>query len=155
MKNIGSLLDKNMILLDVEVKSKEEIINLSIDLLGKSKYIKDKEAVLSALLKRESMGTTGIGHGVALPHARTSAVNQIILAFIRTKNRIDFEAMDKELVSLIFVVVSPENDTASYMEVMAAIARILSKEENRKLLINAENPKKLISIIKEIESLEV
>lgn len=153
MKNIGSLLDKNMILLDVEAKNKEEVINLSMELLGKSKYIKDKEAVLVALLKRESMSTTGIGHGVALPHARTSAANQIVLAFIRTKKGVDFAAIDKELVRLIFIVVSPENDTASYMEVMAAIARILSKEENRKLLINAKSSKELISTIKKIESI--
>lgn len=153
MKNIGNLLDKNMILLDVEAKNKEEVINLSMELLGKSKYIKDKEAVLAALLKRESMSTTGIGHGVALPHARTSTVNQIVLAFIRTKNGVDFESMDKELVNLIFIAVSPENDTASYMEVMAAIARILSKEENRKLLINTESPKELISTIKKIENI--
>ncbi|MDI6785258.1 MAG: PTS sugar transporter subunit IIA [bacterium] len=152
MKGLGNLLDKDMILLDKEANNKEEIINISIKLLGKNKHIKNKEAVLSALLKRESMGTTGIGHGVALPHARTSAVSQIVLAFIRTKNGIDFGAVDKELVNLIFIAVSPENDTDSYMEVMASVARILSKEENRKLLMEVESPKKLISVIKEIES---
>jgi mannitol/fructose-specific phosphotransferase system IIA component (Ntr-type) len=99
------------------------------------------------------MGTTGIGHGVALPHARTNATEKLILSIIRTKEGIDFGSVDKEPVKLIFTVASPENETNSYMEVMSSIARILSKEKNRRKLNEAKNPKEFLALLKEIEEI--
>ncbi|MDP2960866.1 MAG: PTS sugar transporter subunit IIA, partial [candidate division Zixibacteria bacterium] len=106
---------EDLIVFDLKGKTKNEVIEELVNLTSKSKLVKDKEEVLKAVLEREKLVTTGVGYGVAFPHAKTKAVKGIVIAFGRSKAGIDFEAMDKKPAYLFFLIVAPEDAIGAHL----------------------------------------
>ncbi|MEW5766051.1 MAG: PTS sugar transporter subunit IIA [bacterium] len=143
---IGNILETDLIFLDFESRNKEVALE---DMVGRiNKKVRDTKEVLEAINRREKLGTTAVGDGVALPHCRTSAIKKILAAFFRSTAGIDFEAEDGEPVHLIFLILAPDEEWESYLEVLAQIARLCKEEKNRNALLKANNPGEVIKFIK-------
>lgn len=147
------MMKKELILLELKARSKREAIEKMIELISKDKQIKGRDEVAKAIFERERVGTTGIGDGLAIPHARTDAAKDIVIAFARSSDGVDFDALDKRPVNILFMVVgSGKNE--EYLKVMAILARLLSKKENRQSLMEASTPKEVINLLTRIQEKE-
>ena len=148
---LTELLKEQRIALDVEAKTRDEMIGKLVDLVVNG-Y--DRQAVLDAIMEREKLGSTGIGHGVALPHVRLDAVNAAEIAFGRSTRPVDFDAIDDEPCSLFFLVLGPTSQDAQekYLQTMAKISRLMRNAEIREALGAAATPSAALAVIAEQES---
>lgn len=142
---------EDLITFDLKGKTKNEIIEELVTLASRSKLVKDKDEVLKAVLEREKLVTTGVGYGVAFPHAKTKAIKGIVIAFGRSKSGIDFDAMDKKPVHLFFLIAAPEDAIGAHLNVMARLSYLMKSEKNRENLMKISNPKELLELLDSVE----
>jgi len=152
MINISELLSKEAILLNVKSKDKISVIRELVSLLVKQNMVLDEGELLRDILKRENLESTGIGLGIAIPHARTKAVNSLSLAFGRSKEGVDFSSIDGKPSYLIFLIAAPEEEKTKYIMALAKLSKILRKETVRKKLLEASSQEEVLEIIKNAES---
>ena len=138
MSLIGNILPVSHIVLDLEVSSKKRLFE-EAGLLLESESGLSRAAVFECLFAREKLGTTALGHGVAIPHGRHAEVQAATGVFIRLKEAVDFDAPDGEPVSLVFVLLVPENASGEHLEVLSALAIKLSDKAVREQLLAAES----------------
>lgn len=100
----------------------------------------DRPKALDAILQREKLGTTGIGHGVAVPHGKIKGLSEIIVCFARSRQGVNFDSMDRMPVHLIFLIVAPENAASAHLKALAAISHLLKSLEFRNALMKAASP---------------
>lgn len=110
-------------------------------------YGLDHEAVLARILERESLGSTGFGRGVAIPHARIDGVNRPVAAFLRLDSPVDFNAADGIPIDLVFGLLSPEAAGAAHLHALAAISRMMRDERMHQSLIAAPGVEALYSLL--------
>ena len=144
-------MDENLISLNLTSKNKEDLLKEVTNLISHSEKIKDSKEILDALQKREQVGSTGIGKGVAIPHAKTEAVESLTIAFGITKDMIDYKSLDNEKVNMFFIFASPFKDSQIYLKVLARISRLIRDEEFRKKIYLCKNAKEIIEVIREEE----
>lgn len=144
-------MDENLISLNLTSKNKEDLLKEVTNLISHSEKIKDSKEILDALQKREQVGSTGIGKGVAIPHAKTEAVESLTIAFGITKDMIDYKSLDNEKVNMFFIFASPLKDSQIYLKVLARISRLIRDEEFRKRIYLCKTAKEIIEVIKEEE----
>ncbi|MDP3025392.1 MAG: PTS sugar transporter subunit IIA [candidate division Zixibacteria bacterium] len=142
---------EDLISFDLKGKTKNEIIEELVNLTSRSKLVKDKDEVLKAVLEREKLVTTGVGYGVAFPHAKTKAIKGIVIAFGRSKTGIDFDAMDKKPVHLFFLIAAPEDAIGAHLNVMARLSYLMKSEKNREALMKISSPKELLELLDSVE----
>lgn len=138
MSLIDSILPLPHIVLDLEVGSKKRLFE-QVGLLLENEAGLARAEVFECLFAREKLGTTALGYGVAIPHGRDAAVQQITGAFVRLKEPLPFDAPDGKPVSLVFVLLVPENGAGSHLEVLAALADKFSLKSVRDRLAAAED----------------
>jgi fructose-specific phosphotransferase system IIA component len=138
---------EELIALDLKAKAKEEAIRELAALAARSKLVKDEKELLSAVLEREKLVTTGVGYGVAFPHAKTKATRGVVIAFGRSKNGLDFEAMDKKPVSLFFLIAAPEDAIGAHLNVMAQLSFKMKDEKNRKRFMDVKSPGEVLEAL--------
>jgi PTS system fructose-specific IIC component len=148
---LSKFCDENLIIFELKATSKEAVIEELADLASESPLVKDRDELLQDIMRREGMVTTGIGFGVAFPHAKTKATKGIIIAFGRSENGIDFEAMDKKPVHVFFLIAAPEDAIGAHLNVMARLSFIMKSEENRQKLMTVNSPGELLSILDSVE----
>jgi len=152
MKLCEYLKEEN-ILLDLKGRTKEDVIKELAEILKKEKDIVDFEGFVSAVFTREKMVSTGIGYEVAVPHARTDTVEDVVIAFGRSKEGFDFDAIDKRPVKLVFLIGTPaKKKLSAYLKLLAHLSRLLQKEDFRKRLLAASNPKEILDEFRKVES---
>lgn len=145
---ITDYMNEDLISLDMKSKNKEEVLKELSQLISKSPKIKDYKEVLSALTEREKIGSTGIGKGVAIPHAKTEIAEGLTIAFGISKDKIDFSSLDEEKVNIFFVFASPLKDSQIYLKVLARISRLIREDNFRKKLLTCKNSKEVIEYIR-------
>ncbi|MEO0094782.1 MAG: PTS sugar transporter subunit IIA [candidate division WOR-3 bacterium] len=147
--NLASLLSRDRINLELKSTKKEEVLK---DLVYMIKSKTDAELIYSTLLKREELGSTGIGKGIAIPHCRSLAVSKLEIAVGRTIKPINFNAIDKKPVSLFFLIIAPPQDPGNqYLITLGKIVQI-SRELTKGNLINKpKTPDEFIMLINELE----
>ena len=148
--NIAKITDYitlDMISLDLKAKNKKEALLELSELLGSSDSIYDPKVIELALIEREKLGSTGIGKGVAIPHAKTNFAKKLTIAFGRRNEGINFESLDSQDVKLFFVFASPLSDSSIYLKILARISRLIRNESFRNKLLNAANPQEILNII--------
>jgi len=118
--------------------SKEKIIESMVKKLCDVYEIENREGVQEAVLNREKKMSTGIGCGLAVPHAKVDFVDKMCIVALTVKKGIDFSAIDKEPVYLMFLIVSPANTTGPHIRALSAISRIMADAEIRKSLIDSK-----------------
>ena len=119
-----------------------------LDLLEKSGKINDKKAVLNALIEREKSMSTGLGNGIALPHARTDAVKEISVAIGIKKGGVDFASLDGKPAFIFVMIASPSSGQAPHMQVLSAVSGALMQEEIKTKLLEATTADEVINILK-------
>jgi nitrogen PTS system EIIA component len=107
------------------------------------------EAVYKALLEREALGPTGVGRGVAIPHARFGGVDRVLGLFVRLEKPVDFEAIDRQPVDLVFTLLAPESAGADHLKALARVSRTLRSEAVCSKLRSTFDPSALYSILTE------
>jgi fructose-specific phosphotransferase system IIA component len=148
---IEELLDEDLILILEKVEDKFKLIEIMVDkTLGKG-LIVTREPILDKIREREELESTGVVEGIALPHARTEAVKDLLLVVAVVKEGLDFKALDGKPVYIIFLIVAPEEAKKKYINVLARISRMCRQEEFRKALREAESPSSILKIIKEFD----
>ena len=137
MSLIGEILPLSHIVLDLEVSSKKRVFEQA-GLLLENEAGLARPDVFDCLFAREKLGTTGLGQGVAIPHGRHASVKKAVGAFIRTQEPVAFDAPDGKPVSLIFVLLVPENATGEHLEVLSKLAGRFSQKAVREALMSAD-----------------
>jgi fructose-specific phosphotransferase system IIA component len=144
-------INKDLICIDLSVRDKNDALHKMTHLLKHHHLISDADEFLQEVLQRENLGSTCVGQGIAIPHARTKTVKQIILALARLKEPIDFGADDKQPVHLIFMLGTPVDAVGEYLKVLASISRLLCKPALREQILQAPSPAAIISLLKDAE----
>lgn len=148
---LSKFCEEELISFDLKNNTKDEIINELVDLTSRSKLVKDRQELYKAVVEREKLVTTGVGYGVAFPHAKTKAVKGIVVAFGRSNPGVDFEAMDRKPVHLFFLIAAPEDAIGAHLNVMARLSYIMKNEKVRERLLKINSPKELLEIIDSVE----
>jgi PTS system fructose-specific IIC component len=148
---ISDFLTPEAIIMEIKAKEKIAAIKELVSHMVVNKFVNDGEEFLKALAKRENLESTGIGDGIAIPHARTNAVKDLVLAFARSPEGVDFSAVDGKPSYLIFLIASPENKKSEYIMALAKLSRLLRKQQVRDQLKDADSPQKILSVIKKNE----
>ncbi|MCK4846309.1 MAG: PTS sugar transporter subunit IIA [Deltaproteobacteria bacterium] len=148
---ISDILTKDNIIAELDATEKREVLETMSALLSESVGGMDKEELLGVLLEREKLGSTGIGYGVAIPHAKFSSVDSISVAFARSRKGVDFESADDQPVHLFFLIIAPESSTVMHLKVLASISKLLKDADLRSRLINATDADEIYAIISEEE----
>jgi fructose-specific phosphotransferase system IIA component len=149
---ISDILEEELVAPNLSGSSKEDILNGIIDIVAKSKRVKDKEKVREAIFEREKIMSTGVGKGFAIPHGKTDAVTDIVAAFAVTKDPIDYQSLDAEPVRLVFLLVGRDNLVGPHIKLLSRISRLMNKDEFRRKLLKAESSQEIMKIFKEEES---
>lgn len=144
---LSKFCDESLITFDLKSKTKDEAIEELVDLVSNSTIVQDRDQLLSDIIEREKLVTTGVGYGVAFPHAKTRAVKGIVIAFGRHDDGIDFDAMDHKPVNLFFLIAAPEDAIGAHLNVMARLSYLMKSEENRNKLLEATSPGDVLALI--------
>jgi fructose PTS system EIIBC or EIIC component len=144
---LSVLLKEKCIDLELVGKNKKEILTELVGLIAKSSKLKNKKEFLRTLLARENLGSTGIGNGVAIPHAKSKAVGGFVLAFARKDEGIDFGALDGEKTYLFFSLASPEKEIGAHLKILSEISRLVKDKFIVELLKKASSKKDILKII--------
>ena len=148
MSLIGEILPSSHILLDLEVSSKKRLFEQAGLLLENEAGVARSE-VFDCLFAREKLGSTGLGHGVAVPHGRLASLKKAVGVFIRSKEPIPFDAPDGKPVSLIFILLVPENATGEHLEVLSKLAGRFSQKAIREALMAATSAEEVRTLLSE------
>lgn len=148
---IVDLINKNSVKLDLNTKSKLDVVDELVDLVNDSGNLNDKNEYKKAILAREKLGTTAIGEGVAIPHAKNKSVNKACLAAGVSKEGIDYEAFDDSLSHLFFMIAAPDGANDTHLEVLSRLSTILMDESFRNDLMNSPSVEEFLDLINEKE----
>jgi len=136
----------------LEATTKEAVIEELVDVLAADGQVNDRDLALRAVLEREKTRTTGIGNGLAIPHGKSAAVANLVMAVGLSREGIDFDSIDGKPVRLLILLLSPADKTGPHIQALARISRLLSVEAFRKRLYAAQSSDELFGAIKEQES---
>jgi PTS system nitrogen regulatory IIA component len=136
---LEDVLIKEAMLLNLKAREKREILEEMVEALAANVTGLNKEELLELLLEREQLGSTGIGYGVAIPHAKMKGIKNLLVSFARSDKGIDFHSTDEKPVHLFFLIVAPENATSSHLKILSKISRILKEASFRKKLLKARD----------------
>ena len=145
---LSSLLSKQQVILQMRSTEHAEAIQELVDHLDENELLKgvNKAEVVAALLAREEQTSTGIGSGVAIPHAFCEDIDQVVAVFGRSPEGIDFEALDNAPVKFIVLFIVPKSDYHKHLQTLAAIAKLFNNCEVRKELAAAEKKEDILKI---------
>ncbi len=136
----------------VEAASKKRVLEQLGQRLAESSQDLTQDEVFDALLERERLGSTGLGKGIALPHARMSQIAQSVAAFIQLPEGIDFDAIDNQPVDLAFAMLVPEEATEEHLQLLAKLAQMFDDSEFCSGLRSAESAEQLFQLIRQQEA---
>lgn len=122
---ITEFLNKQGIKLDLQASEKEVVLEELVDVLAKVQEIGDKKNILKALVERESLGSTGIGQGIAIPHGKSDRVKELVAILGISRKGVNFEALDGEPVYIFFLLVAPKDSAGPHLKALAQISRLL------------------------------
>ncbi|MCA6212726.1 MULTISPECIES: PTS sugar transporter subunit IIA [Thermococcus] len=147
MTDVKGLIREEFIKMELEGKNKREVILELIDLLYKQGAVKDKEKFFEDVWAREQITPTGVGFGIAIPHAKSSAVVSPVVAIGKSSRGVDFEAIDGKPVHLVFLIGVPEKAPDLHLSILSSLSRRLVHEEFREALMRAKSPHEIVEIL--------
>ena len=151
--NISNLIQKPLINLKLAARSKNEALTEMVDMLCAGDISQNPPAVLNLLRAREKQMTTGLGAGIAIPHVITQEVTEPVILIGRSQEGIDFFAVDRELVHLVFIILAPETHRSRYLEILSSLAGILKNKKIVKNLLEAKTSSEVISMLRKYETI--
>lgn len=151
---ITDLLTKETIILQLKAKTKEEVIDELVAKLQEAGVLRDAQAFKEAIFAREAQSTTGVGDGIAIPHAKTAAVKRPAVAFGRSESGIDYDALDGKPSHLFFMIAAPEGANNTHLEALARLSSMLMDSSFRARIESVSNEEEFIRLIAEKEAEE-
>jgi fructose-specific phosphotransferase system IIA component len=148
---LSKFCEENLVVFDMKAGDKNAAIEELVELAATSTMVKSHDRLLDDVKEREELVTTGVGYGVAFPHAKTRSVKGIVIAFGRHKEGIDFDAMDHQPVHLFFLIAAPEDAIGAHLNVMARLSYLMKSAENRQILLEATSPGDVLSLIDKVD----
>jgi nitrogen PTS system EIIA component len=124
----------------VEITSKKRLLEVLAGLLSSAQPQLRTDTIFERLLERERLGSTGLGHGVALPHARVREADTAIGAFVQVRQAVDFDAVDARPVDLAFAMLVPESATEAHLQILAQLAGLFGEDDFREQLRQTNDP---------------
>ena len=149
---LSKIIKKSAIQLQLRSDTKQEVLIELVDLLCAAYKLKDRNEILEAILQREEKQSTGVGMGLAVPHAKTPAVKRLHVAFASHRGGIDFDSTDGEKARLFFILVSPRDVSGPHIKALANISRLVKHGEFREALLACRDEKSFIELVKEAEA---
>ena len=149
---VSELISASSILLQFEAKNKKEALRKLAEKFHEAHPKVDPKLLLSALIQREALGSTGLGNGIAIPHTKSEELSRPQGLLAVSKKGIDFHALDGELVHVFFLMVYPQNPVGVHLVVLAGLARLLRDDFVVGLIRRAVTPGQVIKIICEQEA---
>ena len=153
---LADLVQEEGVILDFAARDKWEAIEKLVDRLVARKRVKGtlRKAMLDALVRRENIASTGMDHGVALPHAQVDGIDEAVVAIGLTRTGIPFQSSDGQPARITVLLLIPKKRVQQHIRTLAGIARLLNYEEMREQLLNAKTEREVVSIIREEEAKE-
>ena len=148
---VKSYIREELINLDLLSERKEDAIRELARLMESTQGMIDFDLFLEDVFERERLGTTGIGDGIAIPHARTDAVDQLVIALGRSARGVEFESLDGKKVKLLFLMGTPKGSVSHYLKILAQLTRLLKEGTFRDKLLEARDKEIVVSLFREIE----
>ena len=144
---IRDLLTKNSILIDLQGSDKKVILAQMAQYMSSIYNLTDADVISRKILEREAEMSTGIGYGIAIPHARVPNIDRLYMVAARSVKGVDFSAIDEQLVHLIFLMISPANTSAEHTQILSSLSRIMSYEDMRKKIFAATKPEEFLDLV--------
>ncbi|HOJ41020.1 MAG TPA: PTS sugar transporter subunit IIA, partial [bacterium] len=144
---ITDFLSEDSVIIGLKSTEKEDSLDELLMALEKAGRIKNRKEILEALVEREKLGSTGIGQGIAVPHAKTDQIDNLVGALGISRKGVHFEALDGEPVNIIFLVLAPSRATGIHLKALAKIARLLKDRVFRQSLKEASTASEALKII--------
>lgn len=144
--HIGDLLDRTAISLRVSASSKRQVLAVVAEIAARKLGL-EAGTVLDALLEREAAGSTGVGYGVAAPHARLEGLDRMRGVFVRLEQPVDFDAVDDQPVDLVFALFAPKDAGADHLRALARVSRLLRQAEAREQLRQARTADAIYALL--------
>jgi len=148
---ISEILTEKLIDVKLNAKDKTEAINSMISLANNSGKILDLNKVIECVFEREKLVSTGVGKGFAIPHGKTDEISDIVAAFGILSEPIDFDSIDSEKVSFIFLLIGKDSLLNAHIKLLSRISRLMNKDEFRSKLLKAKNESEALKLFKEEE----
>lgn len=149
MTNLGELLERGAISPRVSAASKRQALSVIAEIAARTFGLKAAE-VFDALMEREAAGSTGVGHGVAVPHARLAGLERMRGVFVRLEQPIEFDALDDKPVDLLFALFSPPQSGSDHLRALAKVSRALRQSDLREQLRQARNGDAIRALLTEV-----
>jgi len=140
---IIDMFKKEYIIEELKAKSKRAVLAELSEIFTHYHSGIQGEAMVEVLLDREKLGSTGIGDGIAIPHGKLKGLDHLVIAFGRSREGIDFDAIDGKPVHIFFLLMAPESSTGQHLKALAKISRMLKDQEFRSSLMSAKNTEEL------------
>jgi fructose-specific phosphotransferase system IIA component len=134
----------DLIVLGLAGRDKQDLLEKLVEPLLRAGRVRDTGALMNELLKRESVMSTGIGGGIAIPHALTNDIEHLALVFGRARTPMDFQALDGQPVDLLFMLVGPKSASSVYVKLLARVSRVLQNEAFKERLRFAATPEEIL-----------
>jgi len=149
---LTQILQPNCVKVPVESRDKEAVITELVDQLDASGLLSDRDVALQAVLTRERIQSTGTGAGIAIPHGKCKAVNELVMAIGIAREPIDFESIDGKPVTIIILLVSPADQTGPHIQALARISRLMLNIEFKQKLEKAASAKEVFELLSNQEN---
>ncbi|GHU06278.1 PTS sucrose transporter subunit IIABC [Spirochaetia bacterium] len=147
--NIKTVLTKDTITLHLKGKTKEEIINELLDILAATGKIQDRAAAFSAIMDRETKMSTGMKHGIAIPHGKSTTIRDLVACIGISDNPVDFDSLDHEPCRIFIMTLSPVEKTGPHLQFLAEISLLFKSAEKRQEILSASAPEVVLKILSE------
>jgi PTS system nitrogen regulatory IIA component len=139
-QELAEFFQESLCIFDLESPDKRGALAEMVDCIARECRLKDKDLILEMLLNRESLGSTAIGKGVAFPHGRSIAVQELSLLFARSEKGVDFDALDRKPTHIFFLIIAPPQDKENlYLQVLGHLVELIKTSSIRQRLREAAN----------------
>lgn len=145
--NLKTVLTKDTVCLNLKGTTKEAIINELLDILVAAKKISDRAAALTAVLEREEKMSTGMKHGIAIPHGKSPTINDLVACIGISEEPVDFGALDREPCRIFIMTLSPVEKTGPHLQFLAEISFLFKSAEKRQDILNATSVDEVLKIL--------
>ncbi|MDR2782492.1 MAG: PTS sugar transporter subunit IIA [Treponema sp.] len=147
--NLKSVLTKETICLHLKGSSKEDIINELIDILVSANKITDRAAAYAAVMERETKMSTGMKHGIAIPHGKSQTLQSLVACIGVSDEPIEFDTLDRKPCRIFIMTLSPVEQTGPHLQFLAEVSLLFKSEEKRNQILHATTPEEIIRILSE------
>jgi len=148
---ILDILDEKLIVPEIASKTKEGVLRELVHVLAQAEKQVNEDRMIEILLERESLGSTGIGEGVAIPHGKSKEVKKILASFGRSLSGMDFQSLDGKPTHLFFLLIAPEDSAGMHLKALAQISRLMKDQTFRKRLMDARSAEEIHIVFSEGE----